>query len=197
MATAAVNLFGRALVLSLFNYNESKKMKKLVLIGALAAVLAAGSVSCSKKDGAADASALTAKIENCTNPDSLSMYVDQAKAYAQKLVKEGKVDEAKAYLAKIEPVVKEKAPALAGTLSTVETALDKVGDVVGDKAQDAKDAASAAADSIGSAASQAGEAVADKAGELKDKAADKLQQAADATSDAAQKGADKVKDLLK
>ncbi|MDE6158289.1 MAG: hypothetical protein K2K22_08475 [Muribaculaceae bacterium] len=183
-------------------------MKKLVLIGALAAILAVGSVSCSKKDSAADASALTSKIENCTNPDSLSLYVDQAKAYAQKLVKEGKIDQAKEYLAKIEPVVKEKAPALAGTLATVETALDKVGDVVGDKTEDAKDAVSAAADSVGSAASQAGEAVADKAGELKDqaadkagelkdKAADKLQQAANATSEAAQKGADKVKDLLK
>lgn len=183
-------------------------MKKLVLIGALAAVLAVGSVSCSKKDSAADVSALTSKIENCTNTDSLRVYVGQAKAYAQKLVKEGKVDEAKEYLAKIEPVVKKKAPALAGTLSTVETALDKVGNAVGDKTQDAKDAVSDAADSIGSAASQAGEAVADKAGELKDKAADKagelkdkaadkLQQAANATSEAAQQGAEKVKDLLK
>ena len=124
-------------------------MKKLVLIGALAAVLAVGSVSCSKKDSAADVSALTSKIENCTNTDSLRVYVGQAKAYAQKLVKEGKVDEAKEYLAKIEPVVKEKAPALAGTLSTVETALDKVGNAVGDKTQEAKDAVSDAADSIG------------------------------------------------
>lgn len=172
-------------------------MKKLVLIGALAAVLAVGSVSCSKKDSAADVSALTSKIENCTNTDSLRVYVGQAKAYAQKLVKEGKVDEAKEYLAKIEPVVKEKAPALAGTLSTVETALDKVGNAVGDKTQEAKDAVSDAADSIGSAASQAGEAVADKAGELKDKAAEKLQQAANATSEAAQQGAEKVKDILK
>ncbi len=65
-------------------------MKKLVLIGALAAVLAVGSVSCSKKDSAADVSALTSKIENCTNTDSLRVYVGQAKAYAQKLVKEGK-----------------------------------------------------------------------------------------------------------
>lgn len=172
-------------------------MKKLVLIGALAAVLAIGSVSCSKKDGASDPSAITSKIENCTNTDSLKVYVDQAKAYAQKLVKEGKVDQAKEYLAKIEPVVKEKAPALAGTLATVETALDKVGDAVGDKVDDAKDAASAAADSLGSAAESARDAVAEKAGEVKDAAAEKIQQAKDATADAAQKGADKVKDLLK
>ncbi|MCM1068152.1 MAG: hypothetical protein NC418_11325 [Muribaculaceae bacterium] len=172
-------------------------MKKLVLIGALVAVLAIGSVSCSKNDGAKEASAITSKIENCTNPDSLRVYVDQAKAYAQKLVKEGKVEQAKEYLAKIEPVVKEKAPALAGTLASVETALDKVGDVVGDKVDDAKDAASAAADSLGSAASSASDAVAAKADEVKDAAAEKVQQAKDATADAAQKGADKVKELLK
>ena len=85
-------------------------MKKLVLIGTLAAVLAAGSVSCSKKDSTTDVSVLTSKIENCTNTDSLRVYVGQAKAYAQKLVKEGKVEEAKEYLAKIEPVVKRKHP---------------------------------------------------------------------------------------
>ena len=164
-------------------------MKKLVLIGTLAAVLAAGSVSCSKKDSTTDVSVLTSKIENCTNTDSLRVYVGQAKAYAQKLVKEGKVEEAKEYLAKIEPVVKKKAPALAGTLSTVETALDKVGNAVGDKTQDAKDAVSDAADSIGSAASQAGEAVADKAGELKDKAADKAGELKDKAADKLQQAA--------
>lgn len=181
-------------------------MKKLLLSIAVVAALCAATASCGKS---ADSTAsMKSKIENCTNTDSLRVYVGQAKAYAQKLVKEGKVDEAKEYLAKIEPVVKEKAPALAGTLSTVETALDKVGNAVGDKTQEAKDAVSDAADSIGSAASQAGEAVADKAGELKDKAADKagelkdkaadkLQQAANATSEAAQQGAEKVKDILK
>ncbi len=182
-------------------------MKKLVLIGSLAAVLAIGSMSCSKKDTAAEGAAITSKIENCTNTDSLKVYISQAKAYAQQLVKEGKVDQAKEYLAKIEPVVKEKAPALAGTLATVEGALDKVGDVAGDKLDDAKDAVSAA-DSVGSAACSAKDAVAAKAGEIKDAAAakaedvkdaaaEKAQQAKDAAADAAQKGADKVKDLLK
>lgn len=183
-------------------------MKKLVLIGTLAAVLAVGSMSCSKKDSSAEASAMTTKIENCTNPDSLQAYVAQAKAYAQKLVQEGKVDQAKEYLAKIEPVVKEKAPALAGTLSTVETALDKVTDVVGDKVDAAKDATSAAVDSIGSAASSATDAVSAKAEEVKDAAAakteevknaaaDKVDKAKEATANAVQNGADKVKDLLK
>ena len=183
-------------------------MKKLVLIGSLAAVLAIGSMSCSKKDTAAEGAGITSKIENCTNTDSLKVYISQAKAYAQQLVKEGKVDQAKEYLAKIEPVVKEKAPALAGTLATVEGALDKVGDVAGDKLDDAKDAVSAAADSVGSAACSAKDAVAAKAGEIKDAAAakaedvkdaaaEKAQQAKDAAADAAQKGADKVKDLLK
>lgn len=183
-------------------------MKKLVLIAALGAVLAVGSMSCSKKDASSQATAMTSKIENCTNPDSLQAYVAQAKAYAQKLVEEGKVEEAKEYLAKIEPVVNAKAPALAGTLTTVETALDKVTDVVGDKVEDAKGAATAAVDSLGSAASSAADAVgakaeevknaaADKAQAVKDAAADKVDKAKEATADAVQSGADKVKDLLK
>ena len=183
-------------------------MKKLVLIGALSAVLAVGSMSCSKNDSSAEASAMTTKIENCTNPDSLQAYIAQAKAYAQKLVQEGKVDQAKEYLAKIEPVVKEKAPALAGTLSTVENALDKVTDVVGNKVDDAKDATATAVDSIGSAAASAKDAVCAKAGEVKDAvatkadevknaAADKVDKAKDAAAGVVQEGADKVKDLLK
>ena len=175
-------------------------MKKLVLTLAMAAVLAVSGVSCSQKSATTEAADLTSKIEKTTDPATIKTYVDQAKAYAEKLVKEGKVEEAKEFIAKIEPVVKEKAPALAGTLSTVSGALDKVTDAVGetasDKLEDAKAAAGAAADSVGSAASSVADAASQKAGELKDAAADKAQQAKDAVSDAAQKGADKVKDLL-
>ncbi len=112
----------------------------------------------------------------------------------QKLVKEGKVEEAKKYLDQIEPVVKSKIPALAGTFDAVNGALDKAEASASDKAEDAKDAASAAVDSVGSAASQAADAVSQKASEVKDAAAEKVQEA---TADAAQKGADKVKELLK
>lgn len=181
-------------------------MKKLVLTVAVALVMSAAAVSCgSKAESGAD---MKAKIENCSNPDSLKVYVEQAKTYAQKLVAEGKVEEAKKYLAEVEPVVKEKAPALAGTFSAVTTALDKVESVAGDKAEAAKESASAAVDSAKTAAGNAVDAVsakagevkdaaAQKAGEVKDAAAEKAQQAKDAVSDAAQQGADKVKDLFK
>lgn len=172
-------------------------MKKLVLIGALAAVLAVGSVSCSKKDSAADVSALTSKIENCTNTDSLRAYVEQAKAYADKLVAEGKVDEARKYLAELEPVVKSKAPALSGALSTVESTLDKVKENASDKADEAKNSAAAAVDSAKSAVGSAAEAVKDKAADVASAVKEKTQDVKEGAADAAQKGADKVKEILK
>ena len=85
-------------------------MKKLLLSIAVVAALCAATTSCGKS---ADSTAsMKSKIENCTNTDSLRAYVEQAKAYADKLVAEGKVDEARKYLAELEPVVKSKAPAL-------------------------------------------------------------------------------------
>ncbi len=182
------------------NYENYTKMKKLVLTAVLALALAATSCG-SKSTREVSASEMKTKIENCTNPDSLKVYVDQAKDYAKKLVDEGKIDEAKKYLDQIEPIVKEKAPALSGTFDAVNTALGKVKDVAGDKLDQAKDAASAATDSVGSAASNAvegvKEAAADTYNQAKDAAADAADKAKEATADAAQKGADKVKDLLK
>ena len=189
-------------------------MKKFVL--ALVVLVAAGAaVSCSKKDAAESADAVKSKIENCTNPDSLSLYVEQAKDYADKLVKEGKIDEAQKYLETIEPVVKEKAPALAGTFDAVNAALGKVKDVAGDTVDSAKEAADNAADSLKNAADNAVEgakdAAADAVNDAKDKAnaaadaaAQKVSDAAnnaaqkvsDAASNAAQKADNKVKDLL-
>lgn len=191
----------------LFNYNM-RNMKKLVLSAALCAVLAIGGVSCSKSGSEDAAAAMTSRIENATNADHIKGYVDEAKAYAQKLVREGKVEEAKEYIAKIEPVVKEKAPQYAGVLESVSKALDKVGDVASDKLDDAKDAAGAAADSVGSAASSVADAAeakaeelkdatVEKAKEVKDATVDKAKEVRDATVDAAQKGADKVKQALK
>ena len=193
-------------------------MKKLVLSIAVVAALCASAVSCSHSE--ADASgAMKAKIENCTNPDSLKAYVDEARAYADKLVKEGKVDEAKKYLEAIEPAVKEKAPALAGVLTTAETALDKVKDVVGDKAEDARQSAGEAVDSARSAVGSAVDAVGDKASDIydatkektkdvvnatKDKAVDvydatktKATEVTKSAADAVKEGADKTKEFLK
>lgn len=180
-------------------------MKKLVLSIAVAALMIGA--ACSNK-AADSADALKAKIENCTNADSLSIYVDQARDYARKLVAEGKIDQAKEYLAKIEPVVKEKAPALSGAFDAVNNAIKSVPGSVAEKAEDAKVAADSAVNAAGkvaagvvdsakTVAANAADRVSEKADELSDKAADKVQQAKDATADAAQKGADKVKDILK
>ncbi len=178
-------------------------MKKLIL----ATVVAAGALlmaSCTSKAEKSEKD-LAAKIENCTNTDSIKVYVDQAKAYAQKLVSEGKVDEAKKYLEQIEPVVKAKAPQLAGALSTAETALDKVKEAAGDAADNVKAAGDSAAVAAGEAVDKAKDAASTAVENAKDEAAAKVsdaaQKASDKVSDAAQqakdKASEKVNDLLK
>ncbi len=170
-------------------------MKKLLLSIAVVAALCAATASCGKS---ADSTAsMKSKIENCTNTDSLRAYVEQAKAYADKLVAEGKVDEARKYLAELEPVVKSKAPALSGALSTVESTLDKVKENASDKTDEAKNSAAAAVDSAKSAVGSAAEAVKEKAADVASGVKEKAQDVKEGAADAAQKGADKVKELLK
>ena len=170
-------------------------MKKLLLSIAVVAALCAATASCGKS---ADSTAsMKSKIENCTNTDSLRAYVEQAKAYADKLVAEGKVDEARKYLAELEPVVKSKAPALSGALSTVESTLDKVKENASDKADEAKNSPAAAVDSAKSAVGSAAEAVKDKAADVASAVKEKTQDVKEGAADAAQKGADKVKEILK
>ncbi len=170
-------------------------MKKLLLSIAVVAALCAATASCGKS---ADSTAsMKSKIENCTNTDSLRAYVEQAKAYADKLVAEGKVDEARKYLAELEPVVKSKAPALSGALSTVESTLDKVKENASDKADEAKNSAAAAVDSAKSAVGSAAEAVKNKAADVASAVKEKTQDVKEGAADAAQKGADKVKEILK
>ena len=44
-------------------------------------------IACSTTEKAKDEGAdLKAKIESCTNPDSMKVYVQQAQAYAEKLI---------------------------------------------------------------------------------------------------------------
>lgn len=181
-------------------------MKKLVLTAVVASVLSAAAISCGNKTEYG--TGLKAKIENCSSPDSLKVYVEQARSYAQKLAAEGKVAEARMYIAEVEPVVKEKSPELAGRFASVTAALDKVESVAVDKAGAAKESASAAVDSAKTAVGNAVDAVSAKAGEVKDAAAqktrevkdaaaEKAQQAKESVSDAARQGVDEVKDLLK
>lgn len=130
---------------------------------------------------------LAAKIENCTNTDSVKVYVEQAKTYAQKLIGEGKIDEAKKYIAEIQPVIEKKAPALASTLTSVSTMLEKVGDKAKCAADSARKAAQSAGDSV---KAKATEAVNKKASEIGDAAREKAAEAAD-------KAKEKVNGLFK
>ena len=175
-------------------------MKKIVLsiaVAASVAMLASCGGNTSEKAVEANESALATKIQNCTNPDSLKVYVEEAKAYAQKLVDEGKVDEAKKYLSQIEPVVKEKAPALSGVLSTVDGALDKIGESTSAAADSVKNAAAEAKDAAADKVSETKEAVADKTQELKDKASEKADELKQKAADATDEAAGKLKDLFK
>ena len=174
-------------------------MKKILLPAAIAAVIIFG--SCSGNSTSKQESDLKTKIENCTNTDSIAAYVNDAKAYVQKLVDEGKVDEAKKYLAEIEPVVQKKAPKLAGAFEAVKSVVDKVPSAASDAVDKVKDAASAAGDSISSAAQTAKDAAADKYNDVKDAVGEKATEVKEAVDDKAveEKDAakDKVDDLLK
>ena len=75
-------------------------MKKLFFSSlAVAAVLmTACSSKTTEKEATDEGAAIKAKIENCSDPDSLKIYVQQAKDYAAKLEKEGNDTAAQAYL---------------------------------------------------------------------------------------------------
>lgn len=192
-------------------------MKKILLT--VAVVAAACLVSCSgsdSKDVKANESDIKAKIENCTNTDSLKVYVEQIKTYAEKLVSEGKVEEAKKYLGELRPVVEKYAPSLAGTFTSVQTALDKLPtspvdsiksagneavdslksktsqavNAAGDVVENGKEAVKAAADEAKEKATEAVDATKEKAAEVANAAKDK---AAEAT----QAAADKINGMLK
>ena len=169
-------------------------MKKFLLPAALVAVLALG--SCSGKGSATGDTVadFKSKIENCTNTDSIQAYVGQAQQYVQKLVDEGKIDEAKKYLEQIEPVVKEKAPKFAGAFEAVKSFVDKVPSAGEDALDKAKDAAAVAGDSIGSAVENVKEAAAEKVSDVKDAVSDKAGEVKDAVSQKASDVKDAVSD---
>ncbi|MDO4319980.1 MAG: hypothetical protein Q4C34_05330 [Bacteroidales bacterium] len=176
-------------------------MKKFLLMVAVAAVAVLGACSGGKESKSCEAgeNAVITKLQHCTNPDSISVYVDQAKAYAQKLVNEGKIDEAKAYLDKITPVVQQKAPALVSTLETVKTAISKlpgqvadstastIGDVadsIAAKGKDVKDATVEGAKSVYNSAKEVGSKGIDAAKEGVSKAKDGVANTADHAAEA-------------
>ncbi len=171
-------------------------MKKLLLLVAVAATMSFGACSGSKESKATEENenALKTKIENCTNPDSLSIYVQQAKEYADKLVKEGKVDQAKEYLDQLTPVVEKHAPSLAGTFAAIKTAVDQVPGAAKAAADSTKEAVT---DSVSSKVEAAKDAASDAIEAGKAKAADAVSDAAGKASDAIKGSADKASDAIK
>lgn len=171
-----------------------------------------------------EGAALKAKIENCTDPDSIKIYADQARIYAEKLEADGKGEEAKTYLNEVIPVIqgkdstavtvfdqlksdalKEVAAAKMGVTSVVdsiENAAANAVDSVKNAAGNAVDAAKgAAADAVNSAKDKANAAVndaKDKAGAAVDNAKDKAKEAVNnAKQEAANKAKEGIDNLMK
>lgn len=176
-------------------------MKKMFVTMAIAAMALVGITSCGKTAGEKAAedegAALKAKIENCTNPDSLKIYVEQAQAYAQKLEAEGKGGDAEAYLNEVAPVIEKKDTTVASYFRQLTT---KAKDEVKEAKEAADSVANAAKDSVASKGAAAVQGVKDAASNagaaVKKAGSDAVQGAKDAASNAAQKGADEVNKLL-
>lgn len=118
-----------------------------------------------------------------SSSEEANKLAQEAKDYINKLIASGKIDQAKAYLAKVAPYIKEKAP----------KAYDAIQNLVSnDKLDAAKAAASDAVDKAKGAASDAADAAKDAAQAAKDKAS----AAKDKASDAVKDKADQVKDLF-
>lgn len=171
-------------------------MKRILLAAAVVAAMTMG--ACSGNDAAQKNEAdIKAKIENCTNPDSMAVYIDQAKAYAQKLVQEGKVDEAKKYLDQLQPTVDKYAPSLSSTFTTVKDAIDKLPSA-GEVKEAATDSLQNAAQNIKDAATDSLNAATDRAKDAANKAAaDAADKAKNAVSNTADKAKDAIDNVLK
>lgn len=175
-------------------------MKKLILSFAVLATLAATSCGTSVKKAEDEGAVIKAKIENCTNPDSLKIYVQQAKDYAAKLVKDGDDSAAKAYLSEVAPVVQAKDPSAAGVFlglkAEADSALTTAKNAVDSAATKTGEAVKGAVDATKDKAAEVGNAVSDKASEVGNAVADKASDVKQKTADAVQAGADKVKEAL-
>lgn len=151
------------------------------------------------------------QVEGLKDEAEAKNFLTKAQDYVQQLVKDGKAQEAKEYLAKIGPAITAKYPALKdvvegadklvdAAIATGNGAVEGVKDAAENAVEDAKDAAAGAVDA---AKEKAGEAVdaakaeaakaADKAGEAAGKAVDAAKEKA---NDAANKAAEAAKGLI-
>lgn len=150
---------------------------KLIITSVATAALALTIVFCSTQERAQHSEmSLASKIENASNPDSVKAYVNSAKEHIDKLIADGDLVAAKAYLDSIQPVVEKKDPAMVHIFTPT-------------KAEMAKAEAKAAAEDAAEAMREGADTVASKASDL----LDKTTEAAKATAkNAADKGAEIV-----
>lgn len=176
-------------------------MKKTVLsFAVLAAALMAASCTTTTKTAEDEGAAIKAKIENCSDPDSLKIYAAEAQAYAEKLVKSGDDAAAKAYLEEVAPVITSKAPQDATLLQRLESEADSAVIEATEKAEavaaEAKDKAAEAKDKVSTISKDAVEKGKETVEKGKEAVSNTAEKGKEAVSNAAQQGADKVKGIL-
>lgn len=165
-------------------------MKKLILsFAVLAAMAAATSCSVSEKKAEDEGAAIKAKIENCSDPDSLRIYVKQAQEYADKLVKKGDDKAAAAYLDEVAPVIQAKDSSAVGVFDRLKAEADSTLDK-------AADATKTAADSVAAKASDIKDKTVGAAKDATEKTVEAAKDVKDKTVGAANDVKDKVKDAL-
>lgn len=161
-------------------------MKKLFFSIAVIATISMASCTSSTKKIEDQGDILKAKIENCTNSDSLAIYAAQAQSYADSLKAAGEDKAAEAYLSTVAPVIEQKDPTISQQFRQLTQKVDSTVTAAG---QAAIDSTKAVADSAAAAVSQKVEAGKQAVSDAADKAKDKA-------ADAVQAGADKIKDAL-
>ncbi|MCD8387328.1 MAG: hypothetical protein LUD17_10630 [Bacteroidales bacterium] len=157
-------------------------MKKLFLSLAVIASLCMASCGGSAEKAAdQQATEVVDQINKASSEAEAQDIVSKAQAYVEKLVKEGKIQEAKDYLDKIKPTIEQKFPSTAPLLEKAQAAITAAAALTGDKTESvtdkAKDAASEAADSIASKTGQAVDAATDAATDAANKAKDAIKNA--------------------
>lgn len=168
-------------------------MKKIVLtLSMVAAIVATSCAGGTAAEIENEGSALKAKIENCTNSDSLKVYARQARAYADRLVRDGRKDVADTYMRDVKALVKSKDASISCTTKCCNA---------DDKAKVAEDSVKKVAEKVGDAAVKVKDKTVDgvkKAGKKTVNAvSDAVDKAGSAIDKAATKSADKIREIDK
>lgn len=180
---------------------------KLIITSVATAALALTIVSCSTQERAQHSEmSLASKIENASNPDSVKAYVNSAKEHIDKLIADGDLVAAKAYLDSIQPVVEKKDPAMVHIFTPTKAEMAKAeakaaaedaaeamrdgADTVASKASDLLDKTTEAAKATAKNAADKGAEIVDK---TKEKGADIVDKAKDKGQDLTEKAKDAVK----